>query len=1288
MSVIIRNKGRMVELFRMLKSGEMKKFLLLPVLILVFPVLVDAQGELQTLKWLGAHKEVISETRSRSQLQCSPCTYPAGGTASPIYVGTIKEASEVAIIDLRSEVVPRELLEGIEYLDKLPISFTLNQQSGLARKQLETNYQVNTLRKNSTTGQVERLLSFRIQVISRNIPAALQKRAALRTTANSSVLSAGDWFKIGIPATGMYKIDRQALTKIGINPDAIDPRQLRIYGNGGGMLPAANAVHRWDDLVENAITVVGEADGRFDANDYILFFAEGPNEWKYNPVSNRYSHITNIYSDTNYYFITIAPGNAKRVLNQTTPPSANRSSSEYDLLVQYEKDEKNLLSSGSIWYGESFDLTTTRSFNFNLPNFITSQPVNLEVDLAGRSLGVSSNFIVSANGTTVFNLPVAATTSYYLDHYAKRANGVANLNISSSNVTLTVTYNKPNTFSIGFLDYIWLQGRGNLSLSGIGNQLYFSDKASVGVGNVTTFTVIGLDANGAIWDVSNPTNAVAMAMNGGTFVRETDTLKKFIAFNGSSFPAPIAAGKIPNQNLHGLPPTDMIIVSHPQFLAQAEDLAAHRRQKDGLTVAVVTPEQCYNEFSSGRQDVTAIRSLIKHLYDSAPAGKEPRYLLLFGDASYDFKYRTPGNTNYVPSFQSDFSLDPLSSYASDSYFGLLDDNEGTFQVNSAERMDIGIGRIPVITNQQAADVVAKIKRYDSPEGFGDWRNVVGFLADDEDNNQHLNDAEANVNYVESRYPQAIVRKYFFDAYRQESRPGGTRYPDLNRDLNARINSGMLILNYSGHGGVNGAAEERVLTIPEIQSWNNRNKLMLMVTATCEFARFDDPGFLSAGEWTLLNPNGGAIALLTTTRVTFTNYNADITRFMYNDNLFNKSSGAYPRLGDVMMRSANPLLGVINTRNFSLLGDPSMRLAYPEERSNVLKVNNVSVGATPDTIRALARVTISGNISDQNGLIDTTFNGVLYPTILDKFSNISTLVNDQGSRPYTFREFRNILFKGAASVTNGQWSFTFIVPRDIAYNFGYGRINLYAQAASRDAAGDFRNVIVGGTDTNFVQDDTGPLLRLYMNDRSFVNGGITNPEPIFYADVNDSSGINTVGSGIGRDITLVRNNDLSNPIILNDFYQASLDDYTSGQVRYPFDDLEPGNYKLQLKIWDAFNNASDGELDFIVSDNAGLSIANLLNYPNPFTTRTTFHFDHNRPGETLETLLQVYSVSGKLVKTIRQEIITNGFHSDQLVWDGLDDYGDRIGRGVYIYKLRIQTSRGERAIESQKLVILR
>ena len=1277
-----------------LLAGSLYFYLMMRIVVLSGLLLLTSAAQAQNrieLRWAEPTRHNIDENSSYKRVNCLDCGYAGSKAETPYYAGQLKGAFELQLEVLETEVLSATQLSEVETAS-WPSNFQLEQQQVQVRKQTETHYRLLAVRK-STDGRFERIKAFRLMSQASRVATPTSSQT-FRVTNQTSVLQTGDWYRIGIVADGMYRITPAFLNSIGINAANIDPRNIRIYGNGGGMLPEANNIFRYDDLVENAIQVVGESDGRFDANDFVLFYAEGPHKWQYNSSSSNYSHQFNIYADTNYYFITLSLGPGKRVASQTPPASAaSVTSTSFDMLQYHQRDEQNLIRSGRKWYGETFDLISSRDYSFNLPNRLTGQPVFIRTEVAARNLGVPASFQLRSGGGLLSNINVASTSSYYLDSYMHEGRAEVNHLSSNNPLVLNLSYARPNNFSQGWLDFIEVQARADLNLNGNGGQLIIRDKNSIGPGQVTRFDLAGISTADQVWDVTRIDGIARLNLTasarGAAFEAATDSLRTFIAFSGSAFPTPIPLGTVPNQNLHGVQQADLIIVAPAEFAGPANQLAALHQNNDGLSVLVVSPQQIYNEFSSGRQDITAIRSFAKMLYDRAPSGQEPRYLLLLGSSSFDYKYRTAGNANWVPTFQSFNSNNPIQSYCADSYFGLLDDNEGAFTVGGSDRMDIAIGRMPAKNVQQAQDMVNKIAAYLDPATHGDWKNQFMLVADDEDNNIHINDSEGLASMIGTVFPNGVVKKVYFDAYRQESRPGGTRYPNVNRDINARMNLGSFLVSYLGHGGINGWAEERVLTIPEIQAWNSGGKLPLMITATCEFTRYDNPTFTSAGEWVLLNPRGGAVALMTTTRVTFTNTNMALSTNILRDQLFRKVNGKFQTLGEIFMNAANPLLFEVNTRNFCLLGDPALTLAYPKEAAAVTHINNIAVSVLPDTIKALAKVRISGEMRDAvSQQVLTNFNGVLTPTVFDKSSDITTLANDISSGARTYNEFRNIIYKGRATVTNGQWSFSFIVPRDIAYNFGAGRVNLYATNRQIDAAGDFRGFVVGGTDTNFVPDYTGPQLRLFMNDRSFVNGGITDQNPLFVAELTDSSGINTVGSGIGRDITLVRNNEVNSPIILNEFYEASLDDYTKGEIRYPFFKLSPGNYTLRMKAWDVHNNSAEGALDFIVAENTKLAIANLLNYPNPFTTQTTFHFDHNRPNQPLEAILQVYTVSGKLVKTLKKTFITSGFHASELEWDGLDDFGDRIGRGVYIYRLRLRTSDGESVQDTQKLVILR
>jgi hypothetical protein len=1264
--------------------------------ILFFVLNIAAFGPLfgqiaADLRWAAPTRHEINEDDAFYRLNCSNCAYEGVMGSQPIFAGTLPGRQQLEVSEVITENIPREELLNLRSTE-FSERFVLEQQYVTIRKQSETHYKLTAVRKNPATGQIERLLSFRLETRADGMAPTTSPSFRL-STASNSVLSSGNWYKIGILNDGMYKITPAFLADMGIPVNSIDPRNIRIYGNGGGMLPEANNLFRFDDLVENPILVSGESDGSFDPGDFVLFYGEGPHKWRHQGGVHPFRHEFNLYADTNYYFLTIGNGPGLRINTQPNPPvAANYTSNSFDLLVQHQRDETNLIRSGRRWYGETFDLTTIRPYNFNLTNRVPGTQVTIRAAVAARNLGVPSGFTIRANGTLLGNININAVTSYYLDLYMRDGELLHTFNPTSDNISLSIAYNKPNNFSLGWLDFIEIYARARLQRAGFGDQLLFRDQESIAAGRITQFNLDGFNITDQIWDITRLDAIRAMPLTptttGVSFRAATDSLKTFIAFSGNNFPAPMALGPVANQNLHAVMQADLVIVAPPQFLVQANRLAGFHQTTNNYSTVVVTPEQIYNEFSSGRQDITAIRGFIKMLYDRAPAGREPRFLLLFGSSSYDYKSRIAGNANLVPTFQSPNSNDPLSSYCADSYFGLLDDQEGAFAVGSADRMDIAIGRLPAKTVDQARQLVDKIINYHNPIHHGDWKNQVMLVADDGDFNIHINDTEVMSGHIDNRYPSGIIRKVYFDAYRRVSRPGGVRYPDVNRDINARMNLGVFVVGYMGHGGVNGWAEERVLTIPEIQAWNSGSKLPLMVTATCEFTRYDNPTFTSAGEWVLLNPQGGAIALLTTTRVTFTNFNFTLSSRIYRDELFRKVNGDYQTLGEVYMRASNPELNNVNTRNFCLLGDPAMRLAYPQEVGAVTHINQVQVNAIPDTLRALALVTISGDVRDQNNQLISGFNGVLNPTVLDKQASINTLANDPSSSVRAYKEFRNIIYRGRASVRNGEWRFSFIVPRDIAYNYDFGRINLYATNNQLDAAGDFRNIIVGGADTNFVQDLTAPEIRLYMNDVAFVNGGITNPNPILIAELSDSSGINTVGNGIGRDITLIKNQEVNRPIILNEFYEAALDDYMRGEIRYPFFKLEPGNYRINLKAWDVHNNSGEAGLDFVVADDAGLTIKNLLNYPNPFTTNTKIHFDHNRPNEPLDVIVQIYTVSGKLVKTIKQTISTTGFHAELDAWDGLDDFGDRIGRGVYVYRIRLRTAAGENTQDTQKLVILR
>ncbi|MFT3885049.1 MAG: type IX secretion system sortase PorU [Flavobacteriales bacterium] len=794
----------------------------------------------------------------------------------------------------------------------------------------------------------------------------------------------------------------------------------------------------------------------------------------------------------------------------------------------------------------------------------------------------------------------------------------------------------------------------------------------------------------------------------------TDGLREFIAFRSSGYLTPTPVGRVPNQDLHstGLP-ADMVIVCPQQFMSEAQRLA-ERRASEGLSVVMVTPQQVFNEFSSGQRDVTAIKRYMKMLYDRAGTDPElmPRYLLLFGDGSFNNVSLSLDNQNWIPTYQSLDALRPPYCYTSDDYFGLLDDTEGDA---SNDLVDIGIGRLPVSSTTQARDAVNKILNYDklglsstgstsctsgNDGGAVDWRNLMLFCADDQDGGgagnepAHTNNSEELANKVKTEHPCLNLNKIYLDAYVQYSTPGGQRYPDAEADLRDRVQKGCLLVNYVGHGGEVGWAHERVLDNTTILGWTNLDRLPLFMTATCEFSRWDDPGRTSAGENVFLNPNGGGIALMTTTRIAYSGQNQVLSLDFY-DYALNATDerGRAQRLGDIYRRTkvaATPPGANTqpNHRNFTLLGDPSMRLALARREARITLPLTDTLGNPVDTMRALDVVRIQGEVLGVDGTRDTGFNGTVIPTVFDKEETRLTLANDPPSVPLPFKLRNGIIYRGRASVVNGVFSFTFIVPKDINYQVGPGRIGVYAESLDANACGYTNDPLVGGTNPNAPVDVTGPKIELYMNDDRFVSGGITTESPLIYAKLSDENGINTLGNGIGHDLVAVLDANAENGIVLNSTYQADKDTYKSGEVRYKLNKLADGRHTVDLKAWDVYNNSSQKSTEFVVAPSAELALAHVLNYPNPFTTHTEFFFEHNRPCQTLDCQVQVFTVAGRLVKTLNRRLNCDGFRSEPLAWDGLDDFGDKLGRGVYVYRLSITTPTGEEADKIEKLVILR
>jgi hypothetical protein len=848
----------------------------------------------------------------------------------------------------------------------------------------------------------------------------------------------------------------------------------------------------------------------------------------------------------------------------------------------------------------------------------------------------------------------------------------------TENLDLKVQYFGSGSSPEAWLDYIEINYHRKLKTNN--DLLFFRHNNSVGQNNILEFSIETEVSDLKVWDVTDVFNVqeipIQINSNKATGRRPADSLREYAAFSANgNFPEPELVGEVQNQNLHALNTPEFLIITHPLFVAQANTLADFHRNQDGMKVEVVSSEKIYNEFSSGNKDATGIRNFIKMFYDRNNGLK---YVLLFGDGSYDNKGILEGSSAFIPTFQSENSLNPVYSFVTDDYFVMLDAGESVY----SGAIDLGIGRIPASTIFQAEIAIKKVKDYYNRQALGNWRNIISFIADDEDGNLHMSDSEKLANYLNENHGEFITDKIYFDSYQQITGPGGESYPEVTNAINQRVKDGVLVLNYVGHANERFLADEKVLDISHINSWSNSQRLFIFVTATCEFSRFDADD-TSAGEYVLFNSNGGGIGLFSTTRLVFAYSNFLLSRSFYNFVFKKNSNGEHYRMGDIMRLAKTNTINTINKRNFSLLADPALKLTYPRHRIYTTAINGNDARQSVDTIGAMQAVTVTGFVGDESGNKLNNFSGEITPTVFDKAVMMKTMGNS-GQNPMNFKVQENIIYKGIAEVKNGDFSFSFVIPKDISYSLGKGKIIYYANNEIVDAHGVFDNFMIGGPGSE-ITDNKGPEIEVFLDSPDFVSGDRVSKNPTLLAYLSDENGINTAGSGIGHDITAVLNNDYSKVMVLNNFYQANAGDFSNGTINFPMKDLPVGKHNLKLKAWDVANNSTEVEIDFEVTGE--FVISQVTNYPNPASDYTFFTFDHNQADATFEVIFEIFDLNGSRIDYFATQVGSNGTTSNPVRWD-LREANIQMRSGIYIYRVTAQNSDGLITTNAGKLIIAR
>lgn len=1077
---------------------------------------------------------------------------------------------------------------------------------------------------------------------------------------SSSVLSSGKWIKIAISQDGVYQIPYSKLRSMGFS----NPENIRIFGNDAGMLPFYNNEDRIDDLSEKKVLHI---------NNSVFFYAKGPDIWSYSSEYGMYLPLRHLYSRTAYCFVSDVDTQTDNLMPQYTASPRLPEIQHGTFCYHHEQDLVNLLMSGRRWLGENFFTTTSHTINFDCINIPTSGTVMATMVSRAPS---SSGFTVSWNEesqstsfTPVGNSgPYADSKSITLSSYSQQSN----------RQSITISYNKTAASSEGYIDYVCLNTTEPLIYHG--QQFSFrTSPSSVG----STFSVVN-NENISIMaiDVSNSTSPTLLpcSTSNGVSKFTTPSMSENIAIfaeKDAMQPEYISDMDVPNQNLHGISTPNLLIITPSNLMQYANRIKALHTD---LTTQIVTASQIYNEFSSGMCDVSAIRDFIRHLYNK-DNGHSLRYVLLLGDGSVDNITSSVNNPNILPTYQTEnsFNENNVNSLTTDDFFVLLDTDEGEcFGIP-----DVSIGRIPAKNADDAEAIVSKMEAYHRNRYSNGWQKNIVYIADDGNNNIHCEQADYIAEQAETNHPEFDNHKIYLDNYRQESSAAGNTYPDARRDILQWFSKGALIINYTGHGGMKYFSDERVFTITDINNLKNSPKLPIMITASCNIGHFDhydnttDRSTDSPAERLLLNPDGGTIAMLSTTREVLSLPNFTLCKNIYNHILdINNENTSSIRLGDIV-RMAKSETNDYNMLCFTLFGDPALELPIPHTNITISKINGIDAKSFTDTLHATNTYNIECDIDGNPQGI-----GTAYINLYDKPTPLSTL-NNSGDGTFYYTEYQTKIFSGRSSINNGHFSFNFTVPKDINYTVGHSKLSLYADG-DNPAIAVSKSLLVGGSSNVSSNDITGPQISISVDgapSNAIFESHIS--RPTITVSLYDESGINITGNG--HDICIFIDSDIT-PLNLNDYYTPDKDCSTSGIIQYQLPTLSSGSHTIKIKCWDNLNNSSESQITVLISESDKLKISHLLNYPNPFTDHTQFMFEHNSPLSTIEYEITIFTMSGKVIKILQGTSIDA--KPAPIYWDGRDTYGNPIARGVYFYKLKIKNSEGKKATAYEKLLILK
>ena len=1103
---------------------------------------------------------------------------------------------------------------------------------------------------------------------------------AQATYAEHSLLAEGRWYKIPVSETGVYKITAGDIAGL----SGTECSHIALYGADAGMLTSSNNQPRPDDLKPVALEMVdANGNGIFDEGDCLMFYGEGANVWRYNNPEQAFQFNMHAYANYNYYYLTpdhtpaAADADTLRIRPAVLPDNMRPDINTTTATALYHEDRINSHGGGQIWAADKFTPSlTTRTYKLQLPGNPSYGTVSARYAFANVSDYAAE--IEVTIGDTKYRHTYTTGNYYYVFSNT--------FNTRQQEVEVTVRYIPHDNNATGYLDFIELNTFVPLTYSG--SQLTVRNQQQILSGCKSRFVVRGNGNGLRAWDITSPDQprslAVSVPAEGSiAFEGATDKARSFVLFGTNDLLSPTGIVALENQDIHGSEVPDMVIVTHKNYKGQGERIGDLHLLHDGMNSLVVTQEEVFNEFSGGRPDPMAIRQMMRCLRHKAGNGTNdaPRYLLLLGKGTYDNRDLLGNGLSTVITYETPASFNSEGNvFPSDDVYGYLDDaTSGVFEGS----MSVGIGRLPAKSNAEADHMIDKIEGYltrrdlESDQVRGDWRNYVALLADDADpsspgDTNFASDSEITARQIKELYPHYNIDRIYADAYVQQSGADGSYYPDVNNALRQRMNYGCLLLNYIGHGSGSYIGTERYMEFQDIEQYTNTDRLTFFVTSTCTFGKYDQIDALCGSEAFMLARAAG-IGVVAAARPIH-----HVQRF--NTLLCLYALDGNNSIGDAlrMAKNASQVSHCI-----TLMGDPAIHLSVPRNRVVVTRINQRPVNPeVTDSAEVLSRVTVEGEIQGSDGERLEGFDGTIYPIVFDREMKYHTLANDNDSTEIEFVQQKNVLYKGREKVEGGRFEYSFIVPRDVAYRYDYGKLSHYARSGNNDATGQYSNIMFGGFNEETTIDELYPTVRLYINDTNFRNGGLTNESPTLIALLSDSVGINTAGSGLGHGITATLDGNPFSMVTLNDFFEPDLTDGRNGTVTYTMGKLDNGPHTLTLKCWNIFNYSGSASVDFYVVNDRTAEIGNFAAAPNPAHHRTTLRVEHNLTDCIANATLEIYDMRGRLLRTATP---TAGSSVVRYDWDFTNGNGAEVAKGIYVARVTLITTRGEKLTKMTKIV---